>query len=230
MRNALMMIFTFFGCTALAQEKTLDKLVTTKQETAEVKLAGDVTVSAKKSTEMEGAKTLITKAERQTIGRLKNVYKIDEGIFRSEQPGRNDFSALEEMGLTEVLSVRRFWNDDRKTKHTGLKTHHISMKAGDIVEHKVVKALKVIRDRKGPLLIHCWHGADRTGMLVAMYRMVFQNWPKEAAIDEMTKGDFGFHSVYGNIIDFINEADIPKIKEKVLGKNASEAVFAAEFE
>jgi len=65
-------------------------------------------------------------------------------------------------------------------------------------------------------LIHCKHGADRTGLIVAMYRIVFQNWTKEQAIDEMTQGDFGFHQIYSNIIDFIRNVDVENIKKQII--------------
>jgi protein tyrosine/serine phosphatase len=230
MKSTLVLTLSFFGLTALAQEKSLDNLVTNTEQTVTATIAANVTVTAEPSTEESGAKTLITKAERQTIGRLNNVYKIDEGIYRSEQPDKNDFIALEKMGLAEVLNVRRFWTDDRKARNTDLTLHHISMKAGDIEESKVIEALKIISNRKGPLLIHCWHGSDRTGMLIAMYRLIFQNWTKDAAIEEMTKGDFGFHSVYGNIIEFVRDADVENIREQVVGTREALTVTAARLQ
>ncbi|MEJ6979251.1 tyrosine-protein phosphatase [Pedobacter sp. P351] len=212
------MPLTFFGFTLLAQDKSLSNLVSAEKSSAAI--SDDVTSASTKSSESESA--LITKAERLAIGRLKNVYKIDEGIYRSEQPDQNDFISLQETGLSEVLNLRRYWKDNKKARKTDLNLHHISMKAGDIKERDVIKALKLINDRKGPILIHCWHGSDRTGMLIAMYRVLFQNWTKENAIHEMTKGNFGFHSVYSNLIDFVRDADIDKIKEKVVGKREAE--------
>lgn len=222
LKTTLLLTFALPGFTFFAKSQSLDNLVTSESPSVTAAVSSDVTVTAEKSTEMAGAKTLITKAERQTIGRLKNVFKIDEGIYRSEQPDQNDFISLEKTGLREVLNVRRFWSDNKKAKHTKLKLHHISMKAGDIKEREVIRALKLINDRKGPMLIHCWHGSDRTGMLIAMYRLVFQNWTKDDAIKEMTEGGFGFHTVYSNIIDFVNDADIDKIREKVVGKKEAE--------
>ena len=60
---------------------------------------------------------------------------------------------------------------------------------------------------EGPVLVHCKHGADRTGCIVALYRIVFQSWSKEAAIDEMHNGGYGFiaymiisQSIYKTVI------------------------------
>jgi hypothetical protein len=48
-----------------------------------------------------------------------------------------------------------------------------------------------------------------------MYRIVFNHWPKEDAIDEMVNGGFGFHPMYENIVQYIRSADVDRIKEKV---------------
>ena len=87
-----------------------------------------------------------------------------------------------------------------------------------IDEEDIVKALRIIKNRKGPILIHCWHGSDRTGAVIAMYRIVFQGWSKENAIKEMTEEGFGFHRQFSQIIDMINRADIAAIKRKLEAK------------
>lgn len=78
-----------------------------------------------------------------------------------------------------------------------------------------MEALRVIRDRKGPILIHCLHGSDRTGGVLAMYRIVFQQYTKEEAIEEMKNGGFGFHKVYRNIVRMIRKADIEQMRQEL---------------
>jgi protein tyrosine/serine phosphatase len=89
------------------------------------------------------------------------------------------------------------------------------MEAGEITDDKVIEALRIIKETDGPILIHCWHGSDRTGLVSAMYRIVFQGWTKEDAIDELTHGRYGHHTIYGNIPEYIEKADIVKIKATV---------------
>ncbi len=146
---------------------------------------------------------------------LDNIYRIDEGVYRSEQPNVRDFSLLEAYGIREVLSLR-FWHGDyRKARNTSLQLHHLKVHAHSLREYEVMQALQIIRNRKGPILIHCWHGSDRTGAVVAMYRIVFQNVSKEAAIEELRNGGFGFHTVFGNIVRMIENADVEKIRHKL---------------
>lgn len=57
--------------------------------------------------------------------------------------------------------------------------------------------------------------ATDPGAVAAMYRMVFQHVPKQHAIDEMVEGIFGFHMIFDNIIDTIDEADIEHIRQEL---------------
>ena len=143
---------------------------------------------------------------------LKNFYKVDDRVYRSEQPVKEDFPLLEQFGIREVLNMRRLHSDEDKAAGTQLKLHRMKVNTGRMSIEQMVEALRMIRDARGPILIHCWHGSDRTGAVIAMYRIVFQNVPKEDAIREMTEGGFGFHSVYSHIILTIMNADVEAIR------------------
>jgi tyrosine-protein phosphatase SIW14 len=81
----------------------------------------------------------------------------------------------------------------------------------------VVKALGIIQQAEKPILIHCWHGSDRTGVISAMYRMVFQNWSREQAIDEFVNGGYGYHaSFYPNIENYLQTVDVAAIRSQVM--------------
>jgi protein tyrosine phosphatase (PTP) superfamily phosphohydrolase (DUF442 family) len=145
---------------------------------------------------------------------LKNFFKIDDKVYRSAQPGRKGFLELKTFGIRNVLSFRDYHSDD-EGKDAGLNLYRVKMEAGDITTEKVVEALRIIMNSEGPVLIHCWHGSDRTGLISAMYRIVFQGWSKEEAIEELMHGGYGYHSLYRNIPDFIRQADIEEIRKHV---------------
>ncbi|MDD3037508.1 tyrosine-protein phosphatase [Bacteroides sp.] len=161
-----------------------------------------------------------TKAEKVIIpdSNLSNIYQIDSGVYRSEQPTDIDFKALEKFGIREVLNLRRWHSDDDEAEGTTLKLHRLKMRAGSVSEERLIEALRIIYNRKGPILIHCHHGSDRTGIVCALYRIIFQNVSKEDAIYEMTGEGFGFHKIYKNLVREIQDADIEQIKEVVTSK------------
>lgn len=156
-------------------------------------------------------------AKRITLqnSKLDNLYQIDEGVYRSEQPSADDFKALEQYGIEEVLNLRRLHSDNKKAQGTSLKLHRLKTNAHSISIEELTEALKIIHRRKGPILIHCRHGSDRTGAVIAMYRIVFQGVSKEEAIEEMKNGGFGFHRIYTNIVRTIRKADVAQIKQKI---------------
>jgi len=147
---------------------------------------------------------------------LKNFYKLDDHVYRSAQPDEAGFEYLKTLGIKNILNLRDYHNDDPGSKKPGMNLFRVPMDAGKIKTADVVTALRFIKQSQGPVLIHCWHGSDRTGTISALYRIVFQNWSKEEALDELMHGGFGYHSVYKNIPEFIRQADINAIKQKVI--------------
>jgi protein tyrosine/serine phosphatase len=146
---------------------------------------------------------------------LANLYKVDEGVYRSEQPDKKQFQALEKYGIKEILNLRYWHSDKRHAKATNLTLHRVKMNAHNANDFDVVSALRIIKNRKGPILIHCHHGSDRTGLVIAMYRLVFLNETKENVIDEMINGGFGFHEIYDNIPRYINNVNVNNIRKQL---------------
>jgi len=144
--------------------------------------------------------------------RLENFYRLDDKVYRSAQPGEEGFAELRKLGIRNVLSLREYHADEA----AGLALYRVPMAAGSVTTEQVIEALRIIRASDGPILIHCWHGSDRTGLVSAMYRIVFQGWDKEAAIAELTDGGYGYHAFwYKNIPEFIRAADTGAIKKAV---------------
>lgn len=146
---------------------------------------------------------------------LGNFYWVDSDIYRSEQPDEESFSDLTALGIKEILNLREYHTDD-EAEESKFSVHRLPMAAGSVTEEQLLAALTEIKNRKAPLLIHCWHGSDRTGATVAAYRVVFQNWTKAQAIDEMLNGGYGYHSsIYPNLLTLIENLNVEKIKKQL---------------
>lgn len=144
-----------------------------------------------------------------------NLHRVDAKVWRSSQPTRQHFRGLkEEQCIGEVLCLRRWHSDKQEAR--GLKRHHVRMNAGEIRDEDIVAALRIMVAAEQPLLVHCFHGADRTGVVVAMYRMVVQHWPREKAIAELTDPRHGHHSeVFPNIREYLETVDLESIRRQV---------------
>lgn len=150
---------------------------------------------------------------------VKNFYRLDDKVYRSAQPDDEDMMVLEKLGIREVLNLRQFHSDNDEAEGTGLTLHHVPMNAGEIKDEDVIAALRHLRDAQGPIVIHCWHGSDRTGTIAAMYRIVYQGWTKEAAIQELEQGGYGYHATfYPNIPEYIRGADVAMIRQALQGE------------
>lgn len=155
-------------------------------------------------------------AEKINLSTLHNFYKVDADVYRSEQPGKKGMHQLDSMGIKTVINLKQHKADDDKAEKTNLVLVQIPMKAGTISYTDVVAGVKTIMKAKKPVLVHCKHGSDRTGCMIAAYRIVKCGWTKEEAIKELREGGFGYHEkAYPNIINLINTLDIEKLKKDI---------------
>ncbi|MBP2832382.1 dual specificity protein phosphatase family protein [Aquimarina sp. U1-2] len=147
---------------------------------------------------------------------FKNLYQINDSLYRSEQPSKKGFRELEAKGIKTVLNVRRLRDDTKKARGTSLQLQRLPLKAGTLTKEDLFKALDIIKNSKKPLLVHCWHGSDRTGAIIAAYRIVFDGWSKEKAIREFRIKDFGYHEKwYPNLIELLNNLDVNHMRDKL---------------
>jgi len=151
-----------------------------------------------------------------TMAGVGNLHKINKGLYRSAQPTKEGMKNLEKLGIKTVINLRAFHSDSDEISGTELLNDALSVKTWHMEDEDVIQVLRIIRKKEnGPFLIHCLHGADRTGVMSAMYRIVAQGWTKEAALQEMVEGGYGFHPVWTNIITYVKNVDIDKIKHAV---------------
>lgn len=146
---------------------------------------------------------------------VKNFHPVDSQVFRSAQPDKADFKLMDSLGIKEVLNFRQLHKDDKKAVNTSIKLHYLKLRAGKLTEQDLLNALAVIKNRKGPILFHCWHGSDRTGAVAAMYEIVFLNKDVEMAIKDMIEGGYGFHRQFDNIPKLIRSIDVAAFKAKL---------------
>ncbi|HPD16736.1 MAG TPA: dual specificity protein phosphatase family protein [Planctomycetota bacterium] len=146
---------------------------------------------------------------------LPNLHKVSDGLYRGAQPTAEGLRELAKMGIKTVVNLRALHSDRDELGDTGLAYEHIPMNAWNAETEDVVRFLQIVTDRaKTPVFVHCLHGADRTGTMCAVYRVVVQNWSKDEAIREMKEGGFGHHSIFRNLPRFIEGLDVEALRRK----------------
>jgi protein tyrosine phosphatase (PTP) superfamily phosphohydrolase (DUF442 family) len=156
---------------------------------------------------------------------VPNLFRVSDALYRGDQPSPLGMRNLKKLGIKTIINLRSFHSDRDELGETGLAYEHIYMKPWHPEEKEVVRFLKIVTDpQRTPVLVHCQHGADRTGTVVAVYRIAVQGWSKGEAIREMTQGSYGFHVTWGNLPRWIQKLDIERIKNqagiKSLGEKA----------
>ena len=147
---------------------------------------------------------------------FKRLYQLNDSLFRSEQPNKKGFAALEEMGIKTIINFRRKVDDAKRAKETTLQLERLPLKAAELQESHIIEALSLIQSSEKPVLIHCWHGSDRTGAIAAAYRIVIENWPKEKAIAEMRLKELSHHEKrYPNVIPLLEQLDVNAVRAAI---------------
>lgn len=151
-------------------------------------------------------------AQPVSLSAAANFYKITDELYRAAQPTAEAMRAYEAFGIRTVINLRSFHSDKDEIAGTNLILVELPTHAwSDGDDGYIIEVLRAIRTAEKPVLVHCQHGADRTGMVIAMYRIIEQGWSRADALNEMQNGGYGFHSIWQNIPTYINSADINKI-------------------
>lgn len=146
---------------------------------------------------------------------LPNLAQVSTNLYRCAQPTADGFMAAGRLGVKTVISLRAFHTDAPLLASTNLKFEHIYFKTWHPEEEDVLRFLKIVSNtNNGPFLLHCQHGADRTGMMVAIYRMAVDGWTKDAAIKEMTDGGYGYHAIWKNLTRYLRKLDVAALRAK----------------
>jgi protein tyrosine/serine phosphatase len=146
---------------------------------------------------------------------LSNFYKVTTNLYRGAQPSAQGMKELKSMGVKTVLNLRSFHSDQHLVSSGDMKLARLHMKPWHAEDEDVVAFLKIASNTNNlPLFVHCQRGADRTGMICAMYRVVICGWTKEDAIKEMKEGGFHFNPGWENLVDYVNKADVEGLKKR----------------
>ena len=154
-------------------------------------------------------------ARPEDLDGVPNLHRVSRNFYRSAQPTAAGMKTIEKMhNVRTVINLRHWHSDDSLVAGTKIRVFNVKMNTWQIKTEDVVVALKLLRAKQsqGRVLLHCQHGADRTGLITALYRITFQGWSKDQALDEMLHGDFGYHAIWGNIPRYVRDADVAWLK------------------
>ncbi|MGB7631887.1 MAG: tyrosine-protein phosphatase [Candidatus Deferrimicrobium sp.] len=125
------------------------------------------------------------------------------GILRGAQPKPEGYATLKAMGVKTVINLRTCHGERKAVESAGMRYVEIPMSFWkDVDPAEVQMALSVMTDPANqPVFVHCGRGADRTGVVAAVYRMEVDGWSEAEAEAEMEA--FGFHEIWSQLKEFV---------------------------
>ena len=143
-------------------------------------------------------------SEREKIGdpavavaieSLPNLHRVSADLYRSAQPAEGGLLAAQELGMRSVLSLSVLNADAAmpEAQSADLRLQHYPLVPWAIEQSQIVEMMQIFESLSKPALVHCYHGADRTGLFVAVYRILYQNRcipEKQARLPDFLKQEF----------------------------------------
>jgi tyrosine-protein phosphatase SIW14 len=121
---------------------------------------------------------------------VRNFHQVSDHIFRGAQPTSEGFQSLAKLGVKTVIDLRetgsRSRTEQQIVEHDGMRYVSVPLNGMQAPsDAQVSKLLALLGDSsKGPVFIHCRRGADRTGTILACYRIANDHWTNDKALGE----------------------------------------------
>ena len=150
-------------------------------------------LAACQASSTQETRTMNTRLWAVSVKQDANLYRIDDKLYRSEQPVPEDGETISQQGIKSVVNLRFFdRNDDDYLKQYGINIINRPLLSWNVKPKDIAEILYLIekQQQNGAVLIHCYHGADRTGLIAGMYRILYQGWQIEEAKAEMQHGPY----------------------------------------
>ena len=151
---------------------------------------------------------------------VENLWRVTPGLYRAGQPTAAGFRSLDAFGMRTVISLRQTVSDVPLAAGTAVRLIRIPMKSRHVAENRgarIVKAMRALRQamEEGPVMVHCHHGSDRTGVMIALWRILYEGWSRQQALDELISGGYGYHPIWANIPRYLRKVDLRDLQSRI---------------
>lgn len=120
---------------------------------------------------------------------IPNFHQVNDHVYRGGQPAPEAWPGLANMGVKTVIDLRR--EDEHSTAAeaaavaaAGMKYINVPMKGVVAPTNEQINTVLAALNSEGPVFVHCKRGADRTGAVIACYRIQHDRWARQQALEE----------------------------------------------
>lgn len=155
---------------------------------------------------------------------IVNFRPVNDHIYRGAQPTRDGIQGLAKFGIRTVIDLRggkeHSSTEENLVKTAGMHYVHVPLKGLEAPsDEQIATLLTLLNDSTAwPVFIHCRRGADRTGTVIACYRIAHDHWPNPKALEEARLDGMSWieHAMEHYILSFKPPPD-PAVKPNALG-------------
>lgn len=130
---------------------------------------------------------------------VPNFHQVSDRVYRSAQPTDEGWKSLAKIGVKTIVDLRcqnehSAEAEAQKVEAAGMRYVNIPWR-GRVApsDEDISKALALMNSSAaGPVLVHCKRGADRTGTLIAVYRIIHDHWQNDRALKEAESCGMGW--------------------------------------
>jgi tyrosine-protein phosphatase SIW14 len=132
---------------------------------------------------------------------INNFRRVDEHVYRGAQPTNEGFNYLAKIGVKTVVDLReRGDRADREARLvTSLGMQYVNVPMSGLTpptEAEITRILGLLEDvSPGAVFVHCMRGADRTGAVIAAYRIDHNHWDNAQALNEAMSCGMSFFQI-----------------------------------
>ncbi len=147
---------------------------------------------------------------------IPQFVKVEEGLYRGGQPNSEGWEKLKDLGIRSVISLRgkdeELIRNREKVLSWGMNFYHIPLSVyRRPTDEEVLRFLEIVLSKENrPVFVYCTQGRDRTGAMIAMYRVVARGWSLKQAYREAK--DYGFWPYKGETPEL--KSFIHQLKDK----------------
>ncbi|MBX9691790.1 MAG: tyrosine-protein phosphatase [Cyanobacteria bacterium] len=152
------------------------------------------------------------RSDDSDLEELPHLIEVTNSLWRGGQPTHTGLRQLKSRGIRTIINLREehlsISQEAALAKELSLEYISLPLRPFDVPsQDSIERFLAVVEnDRYHPVFVHCLHGMDRTGLMVALYRLKVQDWSFEPAYEEMLQ--LGFHEAFVNLRSVVIESAI----------------------
>ena len=131
-------------------------------------------------------------AEKIYVPGISDFGKVNDFLYRGAQPKDNGVEQLKKLGIDTIVDLRSklhglIENERQRAETLGIRFINLPGSGwATATDEEIAQFFSLVRERpRRKIFVHCWLGGDRSGMFIAAYRIAFEGWSPQQAIQEM---------------------------------------------